>query len=1115
MLKYLENPEAKKEDVAAGREEKCTAWFDSLGAKHWREVRDNWDMTRRQHNKEGGREYYHCVFSINPNDPRAATITDDELLDIGRSYVERWAPGHDFAIYVHRDKEHPHVHTVWNTVNYETGLKWRQSEYDLQRAFDLKDEIDREHGLQITERSEPRDKIDDREMWLAARKPDAELLREELKVQIEAARAASFSLDEFKEQLEARGISVRERGAENPRFTYEFHRDEKTYKFREDRLGTDYGRASIKDAVEREEREVSEREDQGGSGAQSERGIDDRESRASDSEYDAEDGDRESQEGQLTTMENTQDRRRDEYDSLDDAARSDLARDDDAEREREAHEAELRAAERERVADAESADADRRQREADEREAELNDERSAREREAGERNAEERAREDEDRARESAEHERDDEEQARDRDRAEREADERELETRDRERDDADRDSRVQGSHEGAREPQAASREDEDGERNEVARDDDRGAEDDADDRRSAAAAREDEFDREADADRRWAAEHRDRIEEAGVRDDGSYDISDEDIQEYLERTYGRDRYADVYRAELADDELDLRRDEAEAEREDDRRLFNWPELRDAVEGPERSQENTRVAIAELDEEHERQPLVEDRPEAKAELAREAERDEERGVERGAATADDDREARPTEVAERDEEGAAGRTDDRTAQYLGELESDTNIPSERGADPREATAEIAESGDARGRDARPLNDWGALDAEINERDQAHEEAARDRIRGLYREYVTGELSRTDDLDDMRRALDLHERVDQWIVGRSGEELERYESSFAEDARRAGWDLTVDAGRSEEEIREQIATYARVQELERDNEGQSYREYWDQLTRDAAREGDADRYKDLSAEDRDRLYIEHREGVREGDREAPDARGERADEAADRRPDRGVEAEASERSQEPSAAAEREPRDFTRAPQWFEHWYSHQPAEVQDRIIDPEAFERHWEERDVNGKPFHWQMTDPVDDHYERYARTAYTHCKHPENTYVEERFGHYEELRDAEAVYQRDEARAAQARLDAEMNPYGLVPTKEDLGDAAWTAYCRRMEQYEMQQHDREALTAAAEPVRAGEAQQSLDDARATRTAAEQIQTQDRAQERIDDANKAHEQHHQHEALER
>ena len=88
----------------AGRD-KCVAWSNNLGLEGKDQVARAWDLTRQEFENEGGREYYHASYNLDPNDSKSREISNDTLLKIGSELAERLAPGHDYACFVHRDKD--------------------------------------------------------------------------------------------------------------------------------------------------------------------------------------------------------------------------------------------------------------------------------------------------------------------------------------------------------------------------------------------------------------------------------------------------------------------------------------------------------------------------------------------------------------------------------------------------------------------------------------------------------------------------------------------------------------------------------------------------------------------------------------------------------------------------------------------------------------------------------------------------------------------------------------------------------------------------------------------------------------------------------------------------
>ena len=109
-----------------------------------REVREMVD-TKRAYGKTDGVQYYHIIQSFKPGE-----VTPELALEIAREFAEEHLPGYEAVIAVHVDKEHIHAHTIFNSVNADTGRKYHsnaQSYYQQIRA--VSDRLCREHGLSV------------------------------------------------------------------------------------------------------------------------------------------------------------------------------------------------------------------------------------------------------------------------------------------------------------------------------------------------------------------------------------------------------------------------------------------------------------------------------------------------------------------------------------------------------------------------------------------------------------------------------------------------------------------------------------------------------------------------------------------------------------------------------------------------------------------------------------------------------------------------------------------------------------------------------------------------------------------------------------------------------
>ena len=101
--------------------------------------------TKRAIGKTDGVQYYHIIQSFKPGE-----VTPELALEIAREFAAEHLPGYQAVIGVHVDKEHIHAHTIFNSVNADTGEKYHsnaRSYYSQIRA--ISDRLCREHGLSV------------------------------------------------------------------------------------------------------------------------------------------------------------------------------------------------------------------------------------------------------------------------------------------------------------------------------------------------------------------------------------------------------------------------------------------------------------------------------------------------------------------------------------------------------------------------------------------------------------------------------------------------------------------------------------------------------------------------------------------------------------------------------------------------------------------------------------------------------------------------------------------------------------------------------------------------------------------------------------------------------
>ena len=136
VLKYIINPAKTDENLKGGHNcDVNTAYNDFF-------------MIKELNSKTKGRQYIHFTQSFAPYDK----VTPEIVKQIADELVQMEAfKGFQVAYAVHTDRDHLHTHFVVNTVNKETGHKWKQSAEQLQMMKDYSDEICRKYGLIITQ----------------------------------------------------------------------------------------------------------------------------------------------------------------------------------------------------------------------------------------------------------------------------------------------------------------------------------------------------------------------------------------------------------------------------------------------------------------------------------------------------------------------------------------------------------------------------------------------------------------------------------------------------------------------------------------------------------------------------------------------------------------------------------------------------------------------------------------------------------------------------------------------------------------------------------------------------------------------------------------------------
>lgn len=133
-INYILNPSKTSDELVGGHN--CdfeNAYFEFAANKE-------------HYHKENGRQFIHFVQSFAPYEK----VTPEMVREIGNKLMKAdLFKGFQVVSATHTDKDHLHTHFIIDTVNKETGLKWKQSREALQQIKDYSDKLCRENGLQI------------------------------------------------------------------------------------------------------------------------------------------------------------------------------------------------------------------------------------------------------------------------------------------------------------------------------------------------------------------------------------------------------------------------------------------------------------------------------------------------------------------------------------------------------------------------------------------------------------------------------------------------------------------------------------------------------------------------------------------------------------------------------------------------------------------------------------------------------------------------------------------------------------------------------------------------------------------------------------------------------
>ena len=157
--------------------------------------------TKRLHNQNSGRMYYHMVQSFHPDE----NITPEKAHEIACKLAET-IPGFEMVVATHRDAHHVHSHFVINSVSFETGKKYHSDPQSLQSLWDASDALCLQYGLSVVQKKEDKEhNMNDREYRAYERGNSWKM---ELEIAIDDCMTLARSKAHFLQLMEWRGYSV-------------------------------------------------------------------------------------------------------------------------------------------------------------------------------------------------------------------------------------------------------------------------------------------------------------------------------------------------------------------------------------------------------------------------------------------------------------------------------------------------------------------------------------------------------------------------------------------------------------------------------------------------------------------------------------------------------------------------------------------------------------------------------------------------------------------------------------------------------------------------------------------------------------------------------------------
>lgn len=174
------------------------------------QARSQMQITKELWDKTEGRQYKHYIQSFDQGE-----VTKEQANEIGFKWAEKNFPDYEVVVGTHADKEHIHNHFIVNSVNFEDGKKIHLDKEDLERFKTVSDDLCKEYGLSIIDRTKEPARGEIRAYNMEKYKTLERAAKGEIKSHVlDTATALDKALEtaankkEFIQQMEGQGYKV-------------------------------------------------------------------------------------------------------------------------------------------------------------------------------------------------------------------------------------------------------------------------------------------------------------------------------------------------------------------------------------------------------------------------------------------------------------------------------------------------------------------------------------------------------------------------------------------------------------------------------------------------------------------------------------------------------------------------------------------------------------------------------------------------------------------------------------------------------------------------------------------------------------------------------------------